>query len=299
MNESFWFQEQSRNNVVIQYRCVGRVYEGHSRFAKIDIVDTLEYGRMLFLDGICQSAQQDEFVYHESLVHPAMLTHPSARCVCVIGGAEGATIREVCKYPQVERIVMVDIDEELVTICKQYLEAWSDSAYEDPRLELHFTDGRRYLEQTGDTFDVIIVDLSDPIEESPAIFLFTHEFYKVVYRRLTSHGVACFQGESLDPNHLGLHATMVKTLSLVFRRVVPYPYFISSFHELYAHILASKQLDPRPLELANRLDAQDINLRYLTPSLLRNSFSMPGYVEQAYSQYREPLTDTRPMLYQT
>jgi spermidine synthase len=148
MTDPIWFVEDGARNVVVRYRCLRTIYSGRSRFAKIDIVDTHEYGRMLFLDGIAQSAEQDEFIYHESLVHPPMLMHPDPRHVCVVGGAEGATLREVTKYQQVDRIVMVDIDEELVNVCRQYLEAWSAGAYEDPRLELHLLDGRKYFEQT-------------------------------------------------------------------------------------------------------------------------------------------------------
>ena len=180
MTDPIWFTEDGATNVVVHYRCLRSVYSGRSRYAKIDIVDTAEYGRMLFLDGIAQSADQDEFIYHESLVHPAMLIHPNPRSVCIVGGAEGATIREVAKYQDVNRIVMVDIDEELVNVCLQHLSSWSKGAYEDPRLELHIGDGRKFLEQTKEIFDVIIVDLNDPTEDSPAVFLFTREFYQLV-----------------------------------------------------------------------------------------------------------------------
>ena len=105
MNEPVWFAEDGATNLVINYRCLRTVYSGHSAYARIDIVDTEEYGRMLFLDGIAQSAEHDEFIYHEALVHPAMLLHPNPRSVCIIGGAEGATIREIAKYPDVSRIV--------------------------------------------------------------------------------------------------------------------------------------------------------------------------------------------------
>jgi spermidine synthase len=297
MNDRLWFSEYSGENMVLRYRCLRTIHSGQSRFARIDIVDTPEYGRMLFLDGIMQSAQEDEFIYHETLVHPAMLTRQGARSVCVIGGAEGATIREVGKYPEVERIVMVDIDEELVNLCRRHLRSWSDGAYEDPRLELNFADGRRYLEQTGELFDVILVDLSDPIPDSPAVYLFTREFYELIHRRLTPRGVACFQGESLKPNRIALHARMVNTLSGVFRWVVAYPYLMPSFHDVYAHILASREVDPRAAALGRRMEALDLKLRYLTPSLLNGFFRMPGYVEDAYARHQEPLSDAQPMFY--
>ncbi|HYR02971.1 MAG TPA: fused MFS/spermidine synthase [Syntrophobacteria bacterium] len=297
MSEQFWFAEDGAENVVISFRALHRVYAGRSRYARIDVVDTLEYGRALFLDGILQSAALDEFIYHESLVHPAMLVHPAAWTVCVIGGAEGATIREVARYRDVHRIVMVDIDGELVEVCRRYLPEWSAGAYDDQRLELHIADGRRYLEEAEETFDVILVDLGDPTAESPAVSLFTREFYDLVLRRLTPQGFACFQGEDLQPNRLALHARMVNTLRSVFRHVAPYPYLLPSFHGLCGHILASKDLDPRTVALGERLEGQSFRLRYLSPAFLSGLFRLPAYVEEAYDRYREIMSDADPCLF--
>jgi spermidine synthase len=294
MSEQFWFAEDGAENVVISFRAPNRVYAGRSRYARIDVVDTVEYGRMLFLDGIAQSAALDEFVYHESLVHPAMLAHPNPRSVCIIGGAEGATVREVAKYRDVHRIIMVDIDGELIEVCRRYLPEWSAGAYEDPRLELLIGDGRRYLEETGETFDVILVDLGDPTAGSPAVSLFTREFYALVFLRLTPQGLACFQGEDLQPNRLPFHARMVNTIRSVFPHVAPYPYLLPSFHGLCGHILASKNLDPRALDLGERLANRPFRLRYLSPPFLRGLFRLPAYVEESYDQYREIITDARP-----
>ena len=299
MNETVWFAEDGATNLVINYRCLRTVYSGRSAFARIDIVDTAEYGRMLFLDGIAQSAEHDEFIYHEALVHPAMLLHPNPRSVCIIGGAEGATIREVAKYQDVSRIVMVDIDGELVKICKQHLGSWSNGAYEDPRLHLHIGDGRKFLEQTEETFDVIMVDLNDPTEDSPAIYLFTREFYQLVHHRLGQEGIGCFQGTDLQPNKLKLHARIYNTISSVFSQVIAYPYMLPSFHCLHSFILACKGKEPRFSDLGERLEKQRFKLEYLTPLFLQTLFHMPAYVEQAYSQNQEIITDTKPTLYNT
>ena len=299
MNETVWFAEDGATNLVINYRCLRTVYSGRSAYARIDIVDTAEYGRMLFLDGIAQSAEQDEFIYHESLVHPAMLLHPNPRSVCIIGGAEGATIREIAKYPDVSRIVMVDIDEELVKVCKQHLSSWNNGAYEDPRLHLHIGDGRKFLEHTEETFDVIMVDINDPTEDSPAVYLFTREFYQLVYRRLGKEGIGCFQGTDLQPNKLKLHARIYNTISSVFPRVISYPYMLPSFHCMHSFILASKGKEPRFSDLGERLRKQRFKLAYLTPPLLQTLFHMPAYVEQAYGQNQEIITDVKPTLYTT
>ena len=299
MTDPIWFAEDGATNVVIQYRCLRVVYSGRSSYARIDIVDTAEYGRMLFLDGIAQSAEQDEFICHECLVHPAMLLHPSPRSVCIVGGAEGATIREVAKYQEVKRIVMVDIDQELVDICRQHLSSWSDGAYEDPRLELQIADGRKFLEQTEETFDLVFVDLNDPTEDSPAVYLFTREFYQLVYRRLSKEGIACFQGTDLQPAKLALHARMYNTISSAFQWVVSYPYMMPSFHATHSFILASKEVDPRSVDLGERLQNQKFTLQYLAPSFLQGLFRVPQYVEEAYKKHREVITDAKPILYET
>jgi spermidine synthase len=299
MSDPFWFVEDGAQNVVVQYRCKRSVYSGSTNFAKVDIVDTEEYGRMLFLDGIAQSAEQDEFIYHESLVHPPMLAHPDPASVCVIGGAEGATIREVAKYRQVDRIVMVDIDEELVDICRQYLSGWNDYAFEDPRVELNFADGRKFLEDTDDTFDVVIVDLNDPTEDSPAVYLFTCEFYQLIFSRLNPDGIGCFQATDLQPTKLALHARMFNTLSSVFKWVLSYPYMMPSFHEMHSLILASKELDARNIDLGERLRLQDFKLRYLSPGYLQDLFRVPMYVEEAYRSQKQLITDANPTLYES
>jgi len=299
MTAPIWFTEDGATNVVVRYRCLRSLYSGRSRYAKIDIVDTVEYGRMLFLDGIAQSAEQDEFIYHESLVHPAMLIHPKPRSVCIVGGAEGATIREVAKYQDVNRIVMVDIDEELVNVCRQHLSSWSKGAYEDPRLELHIGDGRRFLEQTKEIFDVIIVDLNDPTEDSPAVFLFTREFYQLVNRCLSRDGVGCFQGTDLQATRLTLHARMYNTISSAFTFVVSYPYMMPSFHAMHSVILASKELDPLTLDLGKRLQNRDLRLQYLSPFFLQALFRMPAYVEEAYKKHQVLITDAKPSPYET
>lgn len=299
MTDPIWFAEDGATNIVVHYRCLRPVYSGRSRYAKIDIVDTAEYGRMLFLDGIAQSADQDEFIYHESLVHPAMLIHPNPRSVCIVGGAEGATIREVAKYQDVNRIVMVDVDEELVNVCRQHLSSWSNGAYEDQRLELHIGDGRKFLEQTKGTFDVIIVDLNDPTEDSPAVFLFTREFYQLVHRCLNRDGVACFQGADLQPNRLALHARMFNTISSQFKWVAAYPYMMPSFHEMHSFILASKELEVQSVDLGAQLQKQEFELQYLSPAFFKGLFNVPAYVQTAYKKHKELITDAKPTLYET
>ena len=293
MTASAWFAETGAHHI-ISYEYHERLYGGRSPYQFIDIVETLEYGRMLFLDGVAQSSERDEFIYHEALVHPAVLTHPDPQTICIIGGAEGATLKETLKHPTVSRVVMVDIDEMLVRACQEHLPGYSCGAYDDPRLELIFGDGRGFLEETDEVFDAVIIDLSDPLPDSPGVYLFTREFYQLVYDRLSEEGAAGVQGESLQPWRVHFHARLVNTMATIFPNVFGYQYNLPSFHEVHGMILASKGQDPRQLDLGGRITQRGLELKYLSPNYMPGLFYMPGYVEEAYSQYSEILTDDQP-----
>jgi spermidine synthase len=286
-----WFREPVHGGLAVSYLCDQVIYSGHSRFQQIDIMQTRLHGRMLFLDGVGQSAERDEFIYHEMLVHPALFSHPEPRSVLVIGGAEGATLREVFRHPEIERIVMVDIDAELIEVCQQHLGSWHQGSYEDSRLELITGDGRRYVQDCTEKFDSIIVDLSDPLEGSPAVLLFTREFYTLLQNRLVPNGSIAFQGEGISPQDVSLHARMVNTLKAVFPSVHSYPYLLHSFHRPDAHILVT--LDPEwSLDrFIERVKRANLPLRYFSPELARGMFQLPPYLYQAYEIHNQILTD--------
>ncbi len=287
--ESLWFDEKTRH-LVLSHKVKEHVLSTRSQFQKIDIVDSYDYGRMLFLDNMTQSAELDEFIYHEMLVHPALFSHGPPRAVCVIGGSEGATLREVLKH-QPERVVMIDIDEELVAICREYLAPWSEGAYDDPRVELKFMDGRRYLEETHETFDAIFVDISDPLEGRPSTPLFTSEFYETVGRRLSPHGCVAVQGETLNPVRIEPHARIYNTMRPLFPFVKPYGYMSHSFHEIYSFILASKAHDPEAVDVASRMEGGGFALRYYSAELHGGMFRLPRYIRDAYEKHPQPITD--------
>nr|CAI78837.1 spermidine synthase [uncultured bacterium] len=149
-----------------------------TKFQEMHIIETGTFGKALILDGFWQSCTGDEFLYHEPLVHPAMLLHGRPRRVLVLGGAEGAAVREVLRWKSVEQVVMVDIDGEVVEACRQHLPEMHQGACDDPRVEVRIQDALVYLDETRSTFDVIISDLSDPIEDGPSFKLFTRETFE-------------------------------------------------------------------------------------------------------------------------
>jgi spermidine synthase len=287
--EAQWYSEKTKN-VTLSHRVKRYVLSTRSKFQQIDILDSYEYGRMLMLDNMTQSSEVDEFIYHEMLVHPALFTHGPARKVCIIGGAEGATLREVLKH-QPERVVMVDIDEELVELCKRHLAPWSQGAYEDPRVELKFLDGRKFLEQTAESFDAIFLDISDPLEGRPSTPLFTREFYETINQRLSAEGCVAVQSETLHPVRIEPHARIFNTLSAIFPFVRPYSYMSHSFHEFYSFTLCSKAHDPAGVDVASSIREKGLGLRYYSEELHKGMFRLPRYIRDSYERFRQPITD--------
>ncbi len=286
-----WYRELASSGEETSYACRGVLYHGRSLYQQIDIVETEMHGTVLFLDGVVQSAQKDEFIYHEVLVHPAVWSHPAPRCVLIIGGGEGATLREVCRHPQVRRIVMVEIDGELVEICRRLLPQWHQGAFEDPRVELIIGDGRAFVENTDEKFDVAVLDLSDPMDESPAAFLFTKEFYQKVADCLTPLGCVSVQGECISPQKVAAHARIFNTLKHVFPVVRTCPYSLHSFHRPDAHILASKNPHWSVADVVKRARSTNLPLQYLNAAMVEKLFIVPPYLEEAYAVHCEPLTD--------
>ncbi len=183
-----WLRDKISESFIQLHRLDEVLYEGRTPYQSARIVRARNLGTCLVLDGKIQSSEVDEHIYHEALVHPALLAHPHPKSVFIAGGGEGATLREVLRHPTVKRAVMVEIDETVTQISRQHLPDLSRGAVEDRRTELHHTDARAYLEKNKDKYDVIIIDLPDPIEEGPAYLLFTGNFIKsssTAHRRRT------------------------------------------------------------------------------------------------------------------
>lgn len=286
-----WVREPVGSGLEILYRCNAVLYSGRSRYQRIDIVDSETHGRMLFLDSICQSSEYDEFIYHEMLVHPALFSVAEPQSVLVIGGATGASLREIFRHPGIRRVVKVDIDGELVEICKRFLPSWHRESFSDARLELIVQDGREYLERVTETFDSIILDLSDPYEGSPAALLFTKEFYQLVQRRLRGGGSVSLQAQGISPEEVALHARIANTLSSVFPVVRTCPYTLHSFHRPDAHILASTDTRWSLDELVKRVEKTPMPCRYFSAEIARGMFNLPPYLYEAYRNHTQILTD--------
>ncbi|MCS7108996.1 MAG: polyamine aminopropyltransferase [Sulfolobales archaeon] len=221
-----------------------------TKYQSVHIVELEEFGKALILDGLIQSTQADEFLYHESLVHPALLTHPNPKKVLIIGGGEGAALREVLKHPTVNRAVMVDIDGELVELAKKYLEVMHRGSFNDPRSEVIIMDGFKYVDESKEVFDVAILDLTDPHGPEIARALYSKDFYLKLARRLSHDGVLVSQvGSSFFfPN---TYQNTLNSVREVFNVVREYSIWIPSFGYACNFIVASNVHDPAKLSASN------------------------------------------------
>lgn len=193
-SRDIWFTERD-DNIATSFRHSGDLlFRKKSKFQKVEIYETFQYGKMLTCDGVAMCAEADEYAYHEMIAHVPMLTHPNPKNVLVIGGGDGGTIREVTRHETLEKVVLVEIDEVVIEASKKHLPVLS-SAFDHPKLDLQIADGIQYVKESPDeSFDLVIVDSTDPV--GPAEGLFTEEFYKDVQRILKTPGLMITQSES-------------------------------------------------------------------------------------------------------
>ena len=226
------------------YRAKSVLCTQRTAFQDVTIADTHNFGIALFMDGAIQSAADDEALYHEMLVQPAMLFHDEPRNVLVIGGGEGASLREVLAHRSVTNAVMVDIDADAVELCRQYLPRWHCGAFDDPRTRLIFQDGRAYVDQGEELFDVIIVDVVDMLDNGPAQNLYTWQFYQKIRALLRPRGILVVQGLEFTFNDYKGHMALRRTIATAFAEVHSYQVAIPSFLSTWGFILASDHIVP-------------------------------------------------------
>lgn len=296
---SKWFHERLGPGEEHVHEVKTVLFSKKTPFQQIDVVELGGYGRSLILDGKVQSTQTDEFIYHEVLVHPAMLTHPDPKRVLVVGGGEGATLREVLRHRTVERALMVDIDREVVEVSRTMFPEFHAGAFDDPRTELAFEDARRWIETHDEVFDVIIIDLSDPIEEGPCYRLYTREFYRLVSRRLSPMGTIALQSGTVAPHDLLNFSAIYKTLQTAFPVVCPYTANVPCFGLPWGFQVASKQVNPRSFSAGDYdgMIGRRINgaLRYLAGEVCAAQFALPRHLRERIERETRVIEDDAPL----
>lgn len=294
-----WFRDPISPNFVQLHRVKEVVYSGKTKFQSLEIIQTSSFGKCLVLDGKIQSSEMDEFIYHEALVHPTMVTHPCPRAVFIAGGGEGATLREVLAHRSVERVVMVDIDQEAVDICRRFLPSMHQGSFEDSRVELLHLDARAYLANSDQRFDVVIIDLTDPLEGGPSYLLYSQQFYRLAQERLALEGILAVQSGCCCWGESAGFVAVYNTLSSVFPLVFPYQADVYSFGGQWGFSLASKQLDPLSLSMEEvdwRVSTRiSKSLRFYDGLTHRGMFCLPRHLRQEISQGKSIITDENPL----
>ena len=227
------------------YRIKRMIHSGRTAIQDVVICDTYNYGIALFLDGFIQSAQEDESLYHEMIMQPALLLHDDPLDVLISGGGEGACLREVLARASVRRATMVDIDPELVELCREHLPSWHQGAFAEPRARLEFADGRQFIEESAEVYDVIVIDIVDMLDNGPAQRLYTRQFYATLRERLRPGGILVLQALEFSFQDYKEHAALARTLRTVFAEVHSYRTTIPSFLGSWGFLIASDWLRPQ------------------------------------------------------
>lgn len=279
-----WFAESVSPDLAVLLRLRAVLFSGTTAYQKVEVLDSCVFGRSLVLDGKTQSTESDEFIYHESLVHPAMLCHPDPKSVFIGGGGEGGTLREALAHRSVESATMIDLDREVVELCRAHLPNHHQGSFDDPRVTLLHQDARAYLQSEGDGFDVMIMDLVDPLEEGTAYLLYTEEFYRIVKARLNPGGVLVTQsGPAGLPNYQECFTTIFHTLSEVFAHTAAAQVHVPAFQTLWGFTIASDSPLPQPTDdelesaIARRINKE---LQHYDGETHRGMFALPKFLRQ-------------------
>ncbi|MHC4182135.1 MAG: polyamine aminopropyltransferase [Planctomycetota bacterium] len=296
---SRWIYDYFSPFEIHKHAIKGTVYHGNSEFQEIVIAESECFGRCLILDNEFQSAEMDEFIYHESLVQPALILHPRPEKVAIIGGGEGATLREVLRHKTVNKAVMVDLDEKVVECSKKYLPSFHNGGFSDKRTTLLFEDGRNFIEEANEKFDAVIIDITCPLEDGPAYKLFTKEFYDVVKQKLTPHGILSVQASTVSHTALNTYTVINRTLKEVFTNVFPCVAHIPFFAMLWGFCLATNDADPAQItkEDIDRRISERIKgeLKFYDGITHQALFNLPKYVRTALAQQTHVNKDNQPL----
>lgn len=274
-----WYTEKHSENVGITMKVSRSLFSGKSEFQQLEIVETLEYGKMMLLDGLVMVTERDEFIYHDMIVHPALFTHPSPKKVLVIGGGDGGSIREIMKHPEVEQAVLCEIDGLVIEKSIEFLPTMaSEIDGSNPRVKLHVDDGLAYIRDHQNEFDVILVDSTDPI--GPAVGLFEEDFYRLVYGALREDGIMVAQSES-PFYHPKIQQSMYANLRSVFPIVEMYQAFIPTYPSgFWSFAFASKSYHPVTDFDAQRATQRDFYTKYYNEQLHLGAFMLPTFARE-------------------
>ncbi|MGC8869014.1 MAG: polyamine aminopropyltransferase [Sulfurihydrogenibium sp.] len=269
-----WFTEYQTKNTGLTVK-VKEAKHIQSKYQEILLLDTYEYGKMLVLDGAVQTTERDEFIYHEMLSHPALIKHRNPERVLVIGGGDGGTVREVLKHPEVKQVHLCEIDEEVIKVSKEHLPTISNQL-DNPKVSIFVEDGNKFLDERKSYYDVILLDLSDPV--GPAEALFKRAFYEKVKGALREGGIMAAQTESPFLQEL-YFKTAVKEIQKVFKYYGTYLAFIPTYPAgMWSFTIASDDVDVTKTDGKELEKLKNLNTKYFCDKIYTSLFSLPKFV---------------------
>ena len=262
---------------------VDKIYfESKTEHQHLMIFHNAIFGRVMVLDGIVQTTEKDEFIYHEMLTHVPLLSPANAKRVLIIGGGDGGILREVCKHSNVEHITQVEIDQAVIDMAKEYLPAHSNGAFDDPRANIVIDDGLKFVTESSEKFDIIISDSTDPI--GPGEVLFTSPFYQGCKRCLNDNGILATQNgvAFMQPDEV---TTTAKRLAPLFKDHTFYGAAVPTYiGGIMTFAWASDNDEYRNLDpdiLRQRFETAKIKTNYYNPEIHQASFALPQYIINA------------------
>ncbi|HOP75506.1 MAG TPA: polyamine aminopropyltransferase [Bacillota bacterium] len=267
-----WFTEKQTPNLSLSCKITETLHTEQTEFQHLAVVNTLQYGKMLVLDGMVMTTEVDEFVYHEMITHVALNTHPNPKKVLVVGGGDGGSIREIIKHPTVEEAVLAEIDGRVVEVCQKYLPSIA-GALTDPRVTLAIGDGVAHVREHKGEYDVILIDSTEPV--GPAVGLFSREFYQDVYEALTPDGIMVAQSESPFVNQdviQMIHKNLDGIFPVKYLYLANIPTYPSG---LWSFTIASKQYDPLKVTPAQ---IRPMVTKYYNADMHYAAFKLPQFV---------------------
>ena len=276
-------------------RSHGTVASANSKFQKIEVLNT-NFGRTLRIDDYFMTSDRDEFFYHENMIHPSAISHYAPRRAIIIGGGDGGAAKEYLKYSSIEEVVMVEIDKVVVDFCKEHLPLVHQGAFDDPRLQVLIEDGKKYVEDCTSSFDLMMLDLTDPF--GPSEMLYRVDFLENCKRILGDEGVLSM--------HLGSPVTrpnvfhrIYSSLKNVFDIVQPYQVYVPLYGAVWGMATASVKTNPRAFDASTvneRLKARKIkDLKYYNGEAHVGLFGLPNYVKDLISGALRPISESDPM----
>lgn len=275
------FQETLYSGWRTEYSCEEVYFDSETDHQRLVIFRNKDFGRMMMLDGVTQTTEADEFIYHEMLAHTPILAHGNAKKVLIIGGGDGGMLREVLRHANVEKCTMVEIDPGVVELSKEHLPNHSQGAFDDPRTDLVFADGAEFVKNPPDAYDVMIVDSTDPI--GPGEVLFEDTFYANARRCLTPGGILVTQNgvPFMQPDELR------NTISHFRHLFADATCYIATIPTYVGGPMALGWASSEPAHravsletLTERYEAAGLTTRYYSPAVHKAAFALPGYIRE-------------------